>query len=63
MSLGKVLGANKVEESQEHRLRTRHEQLSSSTQFVAGNERIASIFEEMSVVQKLRRDRFRSQAY
>ncbi|CAJ1378951.1 unnamed protein product [Effrenium voratum] len=28
-----------------------------------GNERIASIFEEMSAVQKLRRDRFRSQAY
>ncbi|CAK9013438.1 unnamed protein product [Durusdinium trenchii] len=28
-----------------------------------GNEKIASIFEEMSVVQRLKRDRFRSQAY
>ena len=27
-----------------------------------GNEKIASIFEEMSMVQKLKRDRFRSQA-
>ena len=30
---------------------------------LGGNEKIASIFEEMSVVQKLKRDRFRSQAY
>ena len=28
-----------------------------------GNEKIALIFEEMSVVQRLRRERFRSQAY
>ncbi|CAE7265920.1 Polb, partial [Symbiodinium necroappetens] len=39
------------------------EDASASVDSKTGNERIASIFEEMSVIQKLRRDRFRSQAY
>ena len=39
-----------------------HFELTHASLVLVGNEKIASIFEEMSMVQKLKRDRFRSQA-
>lgn len=39
-----------------------HFELTHASLVSVGNEKIASIFEEMSMVQKLKRDRFRSQA-